>query len=149
MYRLNSRRGASSLSSWERLLQKVSITELPQLWNVIRGDMSLVGPRPESEERVKRYSDWQNQRLICKPGVTGLAQVHGLREESSSEDKAYFDLRYIQDWSLLTDVSLILETLWAIPKRFFAAAGTASPVQQEALQGNPNPLAELVHANRP
>ena len=149
MYRLNSRRGASSLSWWERLLQMMSITELPQLWNVIRGEMSLVGPRPESKERVKRYSEWQNQRLICKPGVTGLAQVRGLREESPSEDKAYFDLRYIQDWSLLTDVSLILETVWAILQRFFVTAVSAPSLPEEAFEQNPNRLAELVHADRP
>jgi lipopolysaccharide/colanic/teichoic acid biosynthesis glycosyltransferase len=149
MYRLNSQRGAWPVSVWEQLLQMLSITELPQLWNVIRGDMSLVGPRPESQERVKRYSDWQRQRLSCKPGVTGLAQVHGLREESASEDKAYYDLRYIQDWSLLTDLSLILQTMWTIPQRFFSTAGSAGPALAPSLVDRPNEFAELVHADRP
>ena len=149
MYRLNSQRGAWRLAVWERLLQMLSITELPQFWNVIRGDMSLVGPRPETQERVKRYSDWQRQRLSCKPGVTGLAQVHGLREESASEDKAYYDLRYIQDWSLLTDLSLILQTMWTIPQRFFSTAGSAGSALAPSLVDRPNEFAELVHADRP
>src|SRR5260370_27301079 len=93
MCRLNSERGMPGLSVWERLLQMLSITELPQLWNVVRGNMSLVGPRPEAEERVKRYSDWQRQRLACKPGVTGLPPVHGLRADSTSDYQAYYDLR--------------------------------------------------------
>ena len=149
MYRLNSPRATPAVSAWERLLQTLSITELPQLWNVICGDMSLVGPRPETEERVKRYSDWQRQRLACKPGVTGLAQVHGLREESASEDKAYYDLRYIQDWSLLTDLSLILQTMWTVTQRLFPPAASAGPALQSDLADQPNEFAELVHADRP
>jgi lipopolysaccharide/colanic/teichoic acid biosynthesis glycosyltransferase len=149
MYRFNSRRGRNGVSTLERLLQMLSVTELPQLLNVLKGDMSLVGPRPETEERVKRYSDWQRQRLICKPGMTGLAQVHGLREESASEDKAYYDLRYIQDPSLLTDLALILQTMWTIPQRFFTApASAAVPLEASAAQ-NPGEFAELAHADRP
>ena len=146
MYRFNSRRGANGVSALERLLQMLSVTELPQLLNVFKGEMSLVGPRPETEERVKRYSEWQRQRLICKPGMTGLAQVHGLREESASEDKAYFDLRYIQDWSLLTDLALILETMWTIPRRFFPARVPARAL--EASVAGKSEFIELAHADR-
>jgi lipopolysaccharide/colanic/teichoic acid biosynthesis glycosyltransferase len=120
MYRFNSDRAHADISGLERLLQDLSATELPQLINVLKGDMSLVGPRPETEDRVKRYSDWQRQRLVLKPGMTGLAQVHGLRDESSSEDKAYYDLRYMQNWSLLVDASLILQTVWAVTNRFIS-----------------------------
>jgi lipopolysaccharide/colanic/teichoic acid biosynthesis glycosyltransferase len=120
MFRVKSDRANAHVSVLERLLQDLSITELPQLINVLKGDMSLVGPRPETEDRVKRYSDWQRQRLALKPGMTGLAQVHGLRDESSSEDKAYYDLRYMQNWSLLSDASLILQTIWAVGSRFFS-----------------------------
>jgi lipopolysaccharide/colanic/teichoic acid biosynthesis glycosyltransferase len=114
MYRLNVERYATSPERFERLLVRWSLTELPQLWNVISGDMSLVGPRPESPERVKYYSEWQRQRLKVHAGVTGLAQVHGLREQHSSEDKARFDLQYIFNWSPLLDLSLILQTVWTL-----------------------------------
>ncbi len=99
MYRLNVERYPISPRGYERFFVRWSLTELPQLWNVLRGDMSLVGPRPESAERLKYYSEWQRQRLKVRGGVTGLAQVHGLREQHSSEDKARFDLQYILNWS--------------------------------------------------
>jgi lipopolysaccharide/colanic/teichoic acid biosynthesis glycosyltransferase len=114
MYRLNVMRHATNPPRYERLFVRWSLTELPQLWNVLRGDMSLVGPRPESAERIKHYSDWQRQRLKVRGGVTGLAQVHGLREQHSSEDKARFDLQYIFTWSPLLDLSLILQTAWTL-----------------------------------
>ena len=151
MYRLNCARNGGASSLLERWLRMLSVSELPQLWNVAKGDMSLVGPRPESEERVKRYSDWQRQRLVCKPGMTGLAQVHGLREESSSEDKAYYDLRYIQDWSLLTDLALIVQTVWTILRRLFRSTAKAHPVLEagDKVAANPNDFIELLHADRP
>jgi lipopolysaccharide/colanic/teichoic acid biosynthesis glycosyltransferase len=114
MYRLNIERHAASPEPYEKLFVRWSLTELPQLWNVLSGDMSLVGPRPESPERVKYYSDWQRQRLKVHAGVTGLAQVHGLREQHLSEDKARFDLQYIFNWSPLLDLSLILQTVWTL-----------------------------------
>lgn len=114
MYRLNVERHGTHPKRFERLFIRWSLTELPQLWNVLRGEMSLVGPRPESIERTKNYSDWQRQRLKVCGGVTGLAQVHGLREQHSSEDKARFDLQYILNWSPLLDLSLILQTVWTL-----------------------------------
>jgi len=110
MYRLNSDRNCQELSRFEIVLQQLSITEMPQFWNVLCGNMSLVGPRPESPERVKHYSEWQCQRLNVKPGMSGLAQVCGLREEHSSEEKARFDLQYMMHSSLFFDISLILQT---------------------------------------
>lgn len=117
MFRLNIDRHANNLKVYERLFVRWSLTELPQLWNVLRGEMSLVGPRPESPERVKHYSDWQRQRLKVRAGVTGLAQVHGLREQHSSEDKTRFDLQYISGWSPFLDLSLILQTVWTLLSR--------------------------------
>jgi lipopolysaccharide/colanic/teichoic acid biosynthesis glycosyltransferase len=114
MWRLNVDRHASNPLPYEKLLVRWSLTELPQMWNVLRGDMSLVGPRPESAERVKYYSEWQRQRLRVRPGVTGLAQVHGLREQHPSEEKARFDLQYIFHWSPLWDLTLILQTIWTL-----------------------------------
>jgi lipopolysaccharide/colanic/teichoic acid biosynthesis glycosyltransferase len=117
MLRLDVDRDADDLSGLERILQQLSITELPQIWNVLRGDMSLVGPRPESPDRVQRYTDWQQQRLILIPGITGLAQVQGLREQHSSEEKTRFDLQYLLNASLLTDLSLLLQTIWTLIMR--------------------------------
>ena len=114
MCRLNVDRQAIDPPAYEKFLVRWSLTEVPQLWNVLRGDMSLVGPRPESAERVKYYSEWQRQRLKVRPGVTGLAQVHGLREQHPSEEKARFDLQYIFHWSPLWDLTLILETIWTL-----------------------------------
>jgi len=114
MWRLNSDREAAAVPAAEVILQQLSITELPQLWNVLRGEMSLVGPRPESPERVKHYSDWQRQRLNVKPGLTGLAQVHGLRQQHSSEEKARFDLQYMLQYSFFLDISLLLQTAWTL-----------------------------------
>ena len=119
MYRLNSERFASNLSRYELFLQHLSVTELPQLWNVLRGEMSLVGPRPESPEKVKHYSNWQRQRLNAKPGITGLAQVHGLRDQHPSEDKTRFDLQYMLNRSPFIDISLLLQTFWTLAGRTF------------------------------
>lgn len=122
LFRLNLDRDADYLHGIDSFLIRTSLTELPQLWNVILGNMSLVGPRPESPDRVKHYSEWNNKRLAVKPGITGLAQVHGLRHGSSSEDKTRFDLQYIINWSPLLDVVLTVKTaltlaqrLWTVP----------------------------------
>lgn len=114
MHRLGIERGDPSLDFMERILAATSITELPQLVNVLNGEMSLVGPRPEDPQRVKRYSEWQRQRLSVKPGITGLAQVYGLREHDSSDAKANYDLEYILNWSAGGDVSLIVQTGWTL-----------------------------------
>jgi len=117
MLRLNVDRHSHTLPKFERLLENMSLTELPQLWNVLRGEMSLVGPRPESSERVQHYSDWQQRRLSIKPGMTGLAQVHGLRDQNSSEEKARFDLQYIMNPSAIADISILLQTFWTLAIR--------------------------------
>jgi putative colanic acid biosynthesis UDP-glucose lipid carrier transferase len=114
MYRFNIERQEVSGSRFERWLEITSISELPQLFNVIRGEMSLVGPRPETRGRVKHYSEWQEQRLQYKPGITGYAQLYGLRERNSSAEKARHDIRYPLGWSPLLDLTMILQTLWII-----------------------------------
>jgi len=123
MYRLNIDRDAPDLNAYESFLAHFSLTELPQLWNVLKGEMSLVGPRPESPGRVKHYSMWQRQRLSVTPGLTGLAQVNGLRERHSSEEKARFDLQYIFHWSLFLDISLLLQTAWTFLVRWIGQDG--------------------------
>jgi len=119
IYRLNSPRTETGLSRYERLLQKLSIAELPQLFNVLRGEMSLVGPRPEGLDRALRYTEWTRQRLKVKPGITGLAQVYGLRHQHSSEDKTRYDLQYVLHRSPFQDISLLLQTAWTLILRMF------------------------------
>jgi lipopolysaccharide/colanic/teichoic acid biosynthesis glycosyltransferase len=119
MWRLDVERSAIN-GFFERMLDRFSITELPQLWNVIAGQMSLVGPRPEPPAKFQTYSEWQQRRLRVKPGMTGLAQVHGLREYSSSEQKTRFDLQYVMDPHLLWDISLLLQTIWTLATRLFS-----------------------------
>jgi lipopolysaccharide/colanic/teichoic acid biosynthesis glycosyltransferase len=133
MWRLNVNRDDAELSGVRLWLTRLSLTELPQLVNVIAGDMSLVGPRPEAPDRVKHYSEWQRQRLNAKPGLTGLAQVHGLREQHASEDKARFDLQYLLHWSPLLDLSLLLQTLWTVAIRIWTprAPAVQSPQARE------------------
>jgi lipopolysaccharide/colanic/teichoic acid biosynthesis glycosyltransferase len=120
MLRLNVDRPVRSHSGFEFLLDQMSITELPQLWNVLRGQMTLVGPRPDPLVRTSQYSEWQQRRLKVKPGMTGLAQVHGLREYSSSEQKTRFDLQYAINPYLLWDISLLLQTIWTLLLRVFS-----------------------------
>jgi lipopolysaccharide/colanic/teichoic acid biosynthesis glycosyltransferase len=137
MLRLNVGRAARNPSRFERLLLALSVTDLPQLWNVLQGDMSLVGPRPESPERVCRYSEWQRQRLAVKPGMTGLAQVEGLREQHSSEEKTRFDLQYMQNVSLWTDLSLLLQTIWTLAMRFSKRETCTTDVDRTATLHEP------------
>jgi lipopolysaccharide/colanic/teichoic acid biosynthesis glycosyltransferase len=120
MLRLNVDRPVHSNSAIERVLDHLSITELPQLWNVLRGQMSLVGPRPDPIVRLREYSEWQQRRLKVKPGMTGLAQVHGLREHSALEQKTRYDLQYLVNPYLLADISLLLQTIWTLARRVTA-----------------------------
>jgi exopolysaccharide biosynthesis polyprenyl glycosylphosphotransferase len=96
-----------------RFIRKTSIDELPQLWNVVRGDMSLVGPRPALEREAEHWSPAVRGRLRVRPGITGMWQVHG-RSESSFDDYARLDLYYVDNWSLLTDIEILLKTVPAV-----------------------------------
>lgn len=91
-------------------LRKYSLDELPQLVNVLRGDMSLVGPRPPLAHEVQRYDQWTHRRLLVKPGITGLWQVSG-RSDLSWDDSVRLDLYYVENWSLVADVLIVLKTI--------------------------------------
>jgi exopolysaccharide biosynthesis polyprenyl glycosylphosphotransferase len=93
-----------------RLLRRLSLDELPQLLNVLRGDMSVVGPRPPIPYEVEAYALWHRKRLDMKPGLTGLWQVSG-RNRLSFDEMVRLDLFYIENWSLLLDLRIILKTL--------------------------------------
>jgi lipopolysaccharide/colanic/teichoic acid biosynthesis glycosyltransferase len=96
-----------------RVLRKYSLDELPQLINVVRGEMSLVGPRPPLPEEVKRYEDWQFDRLEVPPGCSGLWQVSG-RSDLSFDDAVRLDLFYIENWSLAYDLYILAKTVPAL-----------------------------------
>ena len=98
-----------------RVLRKFSIDELPQLFNVLKGNMSLVGPRPPLPQEVQQYSWQQRRRLSVKPGMTGLSQVSG-RSELSFDDTVYLDLYYIDQWSLALVFRILLLTVPAVLK---------------------------------
>jgi exopolysaccharide biosynthesis polyprenyl glycosylphosphotransferase len=99
-----------------RRLRAWSLDELPQLWNVLRGEMSLVGPRPALPSEVEQYDDWVRNRLKVKPGMTGLWQVSG-RTDTSFSDYVRYDLFYIQNWSLALDLWIMWRTLRAVTTR--------------------------------
>jgi len=97
-----------------RFLRMTSLDEIPQLWNILRGDMSLVGPRPERPHFVEQFSaqyDRYAHRHRVKAGLTGLSQVSGLRGDTSIADRARYDNYYIENWSLWLDVKIILRTV--------------------------------------
>tara|TARA_X000000950_G_scaffold224301_1_gene270348 strand:- start:13931 stop:14524 length:594 start_codon:yes stop_codon:yes gene_type:complete len=98
------------LTKFGNFLRSHSLDEIPEIINVIKGDMSLVGPRPLFLEYNKLYSEHQKKRLLIKPGITGLAQVYG-RNNISWEDKFDLDIRYVNNWSLILDIKIILITL--------------------------------------
>ena len=96
-----------------RWIRKFSIDELPQLWNVLRGDMSLVGPRPPLPKEVEQYERWQRRRLSMKPGITCLWQVSG-RNHIGFEEWIRLDLAYIDNWSLTLDLKILVRTVPAV-----------------------------------
>lgn len=98
-----------------RFLRKYSIDELPQLFNVLKGDMSLVGPRPPLPREVEQYAPWQHRRLSVKPGVTCLWQVNG-RNKIDFDEWMKLDLRYIDRWSLKEDIRILAETVPTVLK---------------------------------
>jgi lipopolysaccharide/colanic/teichoic acid biosynthesis glycosyltransferase len=102
------------LGAWLRLW---SLDELPQLWNVLTGDMSLVGPRPFFESDLEDYEDHHFRRLGAKPGITGNWQVHGRSDVVDFEEVVRLDRDYIEQWSLWLDIRILLATLPVVARR--------------------------------
>jgi exopolysaccharide biosynthesis polyprenyl glycosylphosphotransferase len=100
-----------------RVLRRTRLDELPQFWNVIRGQMSIVGPRPERPEFIRVLEEsipFWNRRLLVKPGITGWAQIHGLRGKTSITDRVEWDNYYLENWSLWLDLKILVTTLFVV-----------------------------------
>jgi lipopolysaccharide/colanic/teichoic acid biosynthesis glycosyltransferase len=102
-------RGDPRITRVGRLLRRLSLDELPQLWNVVRGDMSIIGPRPTLRYQVDQYDERQQHRLDVKPGITGWAQIHG-RAKLTWAERIELDLWYVEHRSLLVDLKILLRT---------------------------------------
>ena len=96
-----------------KFIRKTSIDELPQLWNVLKGDMSLVGPRPSLPKEVAQFEDWMHRRLEVKPGLTCYWQVSG-RNNIDFEDWMKLDIRYVEERNLFVDIKLIFKTIFVL-----------------------------------
>ena len=103
-----------------RFLRKYSLNELPQLWSVFKGDMSLVGPRPAFRHELERYEFWHKRKLSIRPGITCLWQIRGRNKISNFDDWVRMDLEYIDHWSLWLDLRILVRTFWVV------IAGTGS-----------------------
>jgi lipopolysaccharide/colanic/teichoic acid biosynthesis glycosyltransferase len=99
-----------------RLLRDWSLDELPQLWNVVRGEMALVGPRPVIAYEAEHYPDWYRERFAVAPGMTGLWQVSG-RNERTYEEMVTLDVEYARRRSLRLDLTILLKTVWVVVSR--------------------------------
>jgi lipopolysaccharide/colanic/teichoic acid biosynthesis glycosyltransferase len=106
-------RGDPRITRAGRLLRRLSLDELPQLWNVVRGDMSLIGPRPTLRYQVEKYTERQRRRLEVKPGITGWAQIHG-RAALPWEDRIELDVWYLEHRSPWIDAKILLRTPLAL-----------------------------------
>jgi len=104
------------LTKFGRFLRSTSLDELPELFNVIKGDMSIVGPRPLLMQYLDRYAPEQARRHEVKPGITGWAQING-RNAISWEEKFKLDVWYVDNWSIWLDIKIIVITIWKILKR--------------------------------
>ncbi|WP_433082541.1 sugar transferase [Dactylosporangium sp. CA-052675] len=124
---------AERLTAAGRFLRASSLDELPALWNVLRGDMSLVGPRPLPMAYLERYSAEQRRRHDVRPGITGLAQVRG-RNALSWEQKFAYDLEYVRNRSLALDLRILAETVRTVLRRDgITAQGAATAHEFEGL----------------
>jgi lipopolysaccharide/colanic/teichoic acid biosynthesis glycosyltransferase len=102
-------RGDPRITRVGRVLRRLSLDELPQLWNVVRGEMSLIGPRPTLSYQVEQYTPRQRKRLDVKPGITGWAQIHG-RASLPWEDRIELDVWYVENRSPAVDLKILLRT---------------------------------------
>ena len=96
-----------------RLIRRFSLDELPQLYNVLRGEMSVVGPRPNLPREVEAYQEWHKKRLTASPGITGLWQVSG-RSDLTFDEMVLLDIYYVENWSMALDFHILLRSIPAV-----------------------------------
>ena len=97
-----------------KFIRKTSIDELPQFFNVLRGDMSLVGTRPPTVDEFERYEEHHKRRLSLRPGITGMWQVSGRSDIQNFEDVVRLDLEYIDNWSVWLDIKILFQTVFVV-----------------------------------
>jgi len=121
------------LTNFGKILRSTSLDELPELWNIFTGDMSIVGPRPLLIQYLPLYNDFQKQRHNIRPGLTGLAQVNG-RNALTWDEKFKWDVKYVNDITFLSDVKIVLKTVSAVFKKEDISSETSATM--EPFQGN-------------
>lgn len=117
------------LTKYGRFLRSTSLDELPELWNIVKGEMAIVGPRPLLVEYLPRYSEEQRRRHLVRPGLTGYAQVRGRNAVSWSE-KFQLDVVYVDNISLIGDMKIILDTVKTVIKREGISSDTSSTMEK-------------------
>lgn len=131
------------LTPFGRFLRRTSLDELPELWNVLRGDMSLVGSRPLLMDYLERYTPEQARRHEMRPGITGWAQVNG-RNALSWEEKFALDVWYVDNWSLWLDAKILLKTAWIVLKREGISGGGVETMTAFLPDANREPVCARV-----
>lgn len=117
------------LTPFGKFLRSTSLDELPELVNIVKGDMAIVGPRPLLVRYLSRYNDHQARRHEVRPGLTGLAQIHG-RNTVNWEDKFDWDVKYVDEISFVTDLKIILETLKTVINKEGISSGTSVTMEE-------------------
>ena len=108
------------ITKFGKMLRELSLDELPQLFNILKGDMSIIGPRPHLPEEVEKYRFKDRRVLSIKPGITGFAQING-RSSLSFEEEMKFELFYLKNWSFWLDIIIFVKSIWVVVKRHNAA----------------------------
>ena len=125
------------LTSYGKWLRSTSLDELPELFNILNGDMSIIGPRPLLVKYLPRYNKEQHRRHKVRPGLTGLAQVNG-RNALTWEDKFKFDVKYVDNITFMGDVKIIIETVKTVLHRSGISSGTSATMEE--FMGTPEPV---------
>lgn len=120
---------ADRLTRYGKFLRNTSLDELPELFNILKGDMSVIGPRPLLVQYLPRYNEYQHRRHEVKPGLSGWAQVNG-RNAISWEDKFNYDVEYVDNYSMLMDIKILFMTILNVLKREGISSETSATMEE-------------------